>query len=597
MQASRPLLWFLYVVCAGALVIPHASFATAHVSQSESVDHLITDTFTPPPPPDLAGGQPAVGPSQFMAGDVAVRLILPESNGHYEPSTEDWTTEQIETITQQARSGLDWWEEHLPLAQLRFHLEVHVVPTGYEPINHRLVEEELWIKDVLGQLGYTDRSYFNRAYTAAYDLRRQQGSDWATTIFVVNSANDQDGRFVDGYFAYAYIGGPFLVLTSDNSSYGIDRLNLVLAHELGHTFGALDQYSAAGTPCDRRSGYLNAPTSNSQVGGCQTNLPSIMLDPTAAFPIGAIDPSAQAQVGYRDSDADGIIDPLDTTPTLVIESVSAAQAGQRPVITGNSADSPHPSPTQTDVSLNTITRIEYRIDDGAWQLANPDDGAFDTLSEQFWFEPPVYDGIHQLEIRALNRIGNSSSSNSVMVNISGIGSQPEYRITTPTVSNSQIITLSVDGSAQIQAIQIHTEARCGDSSWQPYSNTLTYHLDSDEDGLKTFYVCFRDEQGRLSLAYPQHVLLDTQAPTGEIQLQTGAVPRALLSAVDIGSGVSEVELRINGGEAIWQTYQPEIMLPNQTNAVRVRFRDVAGNVSPVIEAGSIRTFFVPLVTS
>ncbi|MCG8350666.1 MAG: hypothetical protein MI924_23095, partial [Chloroflexales bacterium] len=524
-------------------------------------------------------------------------LILPESNGQYEPSTEDWTAEQIETITQQARSGLDWWEEHLPLAQLRFHLEVHVVQTGYEPINHQLVEEELWIKDVLGQLGYTDRSYFNRAYSAAYDLRRQRGSDWATTIFVVNSDNDQDGRFVDGYFAYAYIGGPFLVLTSDNSSYGINRLNLVLAHELGHTFGALDQYRSAGTPCDRRSGYLNAPTSNSQVGGCPTNLPSIMLDPTKAFPIGAIDPSAQAQVGYRDSDADGIIDPLDTTPTLVIESVSTAQAGQRPVIIGHSADNAYSSPTHNDVSLNTIARVEYRIDDGPWQLAVPNDGAFDTTNEQFWFEPPVYDGIYQLEIRAVNSVGNSSSSSSLMVHTSAIGPQPEYRINAPAVSNSQIITLSLDGSPQIQAVQIHTEARCSDAGWQSYSNTLTYNLEADEDGMKTFYVCFRDEQGRLSLAYPQHVLLDTQPPTGEIHLQSGAMPRALLSAVDEGSGVSEVELQVNQGETSWQTYQSEIMLPTEAHAVRVRFRDVAGNVSPVIEASSIRTFFVPIVTS
>ncbi|MCG8353726.1 MAG: hypothetical protein MI924_38670, partial [Chloroflexales bacterium] len=118
MQASRRLLWFLYVVFACTLIIVNSSFATVSGYQSETADHPFadhpfTDTFIPPPPPpDLAGGQAAAGPSQFMTGEVAVRLILPESNGQYEPSTEDWTAEQIETITQQARSGLDWWEEH-----------------------------------------------------------------------------------------------------------------------------------------------------------------------------------------------------------------------------------------------------------------------------------------------------------------------------------------------------------------------------------------------------------------------------------------------------------------------------------------------------
>ena len=45
-----------------------------------------------------------------------------------------------------------------------------------------------------------------------------------TTIFVANSAADANGNFADGMFAYAYIGGPFLVLTSDVGAYGTDQM-------------------------------------------------------------------------------------------------------------------------------------------------------------------------------------------------------------------------------------------------------------------------------------------------------------------------------------------------------------------------------------
>jgi len=264
---------------------------TPHLVTANGDDPLAGDARRAPMRPRLTavGDDPRPGPDQpsaFLAGRVAVRLIFVESDGGIEPSTEDWQPEQITIVQQQIAAALDWWRARLPNARLTFDLIPTVVPSRYEPIVHNLNGEGLWIGDVLNHLGYSSANYFDQAYAADEALRREHGADWATTIFVANSASDSDGRFADGMFAYAYINGPFLVLTSDAGPYGVGQMAPVATHELGHIFGALDQYASAATPCDLQSGYLAVPTTNSQANNCGTRFVCIMLDPAAAYPTG-----------------------------------------------------------------------------------------------------------------------------------------------------------------------------------------------------------------------------------------------------------------------------------------------------------------------
>ncbi|MBC8076931.1 MAG: hypothetical protein H7Y32_12705, partial [Chloroflexales bacterium] len=125
-------------------------------------------------------------PSQYMAGTVSVRVLLPESNGGADPSAENWTPAGVAAVTVQVQAALDWWAARLPLAQLRFRPTVQVVPTSYEPISHS--DERPWVSDVLAQAGFADADHFEQAYAAADALRTAEGCDWSTTIFIVNSA-------------------------------------------------------------------------------------------------------------------------------------------------------------------------------------------------------------------------------------------------------------------------------------------------------------------------------------------------------------------------------------------------------------------------
>ncbi|RMF31919.1 MAG: hypothetical protein D6759_09310 [Chloroflexi bacterium] len=185
-------------------------------------------------------------------------------------------------------------------------------------------------------------------------------------------------------------------------------MDAVLAHEIGHIFRALDQYAAAGIACDVSSGYLNVETQNSQAGQCAMDLPSIMRGGIFPFLSGAIDPYARGQIGWWDTDEDGILDPVDTTPELVLQSVEEGEG--RLSLRGWARDLPYPSPTLSDVTINTIAAVEYHLDGNAeWAPAEPADGAFDTISETFRLTlTPLPVGLHVLSLRAVNRVGNAS---------------------------------------------------------------------------------------------------------------------------------------------------------------------------------------------
>lgn len=555
------------------------------------------DAFVAPPPSSalLAGAGDVRGPSQFMAGAVAVLVVLPESNGAIDASREDWTPEQIEVVRRQVQAGFDWWAARLPLANLSFQLRLQVVPTDYEPTSRGIDQEGLWVSDTLRRLGYSGSSYFDQAYTAADAVRDELGADWGTVLFVPNSANGS-GYLADGRFAYAYINGPFLVVTSDAGGYGADDMAQVVAHELGHTFGALDQYPAARITCDRRSGYLNSLSSNSQFAGCGTKFSSIMLDASGAFDAGLIDSSALHQIGYRDSDDDGRIDPLDTTPALDLRDNTLASLTGRPVIRGMTRDIPFPSAFQNDVTLNTISAVEFRVDGGPWIPAPAADGVFDSALEEFSAELPLYDGSYSVEVRAINSVGVVSETSVRRFEVTWLGPSPHYSLSGPTLTASPEVSLQIAAPATTEAVQVSEDVSFTGAKWLPYSPTLSYALGPGE-GQRTVYVRFRDQFSLASLPLAASFVLDTQPPHGSALRSPAEPTLLLLSASDASSLVTEVEVSIGLDAPRWLPYAPSLEIPQATadQPVTVRFRDAAGNISPPTPAAMGYKVALPLV--
>ena len=103
-------------------------------------------------PPDTVGLEPqALDPalyqqSEYLIGKVAVNLVLVESDGSVDPSSENWTPDRQQQVFQQPVQALSWWQAREPRAQLQFVYENHYsnpVRVPYEPITRPHYEDRL----------------------------------------------------------------------------------------------------------------------------------------------------------------------------------------------------------------------------------------------------------------------------------------------------------------------------------------------------------------------------------------------------------------------------------------------------------------------
>jgi hypothetical protein len=250
--------------------------------------------------------------SLYMYGNISVYIILPESNGVIDLNTEDWTQDEIDNVNVEIQDGLNWWVTNRhPLAEVNFTIhDPDIVETSYEPIARPSSDRGLWMNEIMGILGYEASSFSYNIRSFDNDLRNQDNTNWAFTIFVVDSSADEDGEFSDNRFAFASRGGPYIVMTYDNDGYSISNMDAVTAHESGHMFWALDEYGSC--ICTDVSGFLDIENQNC-VNTCLSNVGCMMRGGIAPYTNNLLEYYTQGQVGWRDLDEDDIIDCIDST--------------------------------------------------------------------------------------------------------------------------------------------------------------------------------------------------------------------------------------------------------------------------------------------
>jgi len=374
----------------------------------------------------------------FAAGKVAVSVVFVESDGSVDPSTENWSRRDPDNpgdrranVLAKVQAALTWWNERSPDGSLEVFLPAasqygapRTVTTRFEPISrpvgkfnqdHRLSDAG-WRWQVMGNLGYPhdrvdDSPPPERAY--ADQVRRRTGADWAFVLYVVDSLRDADGMFRDGAVAYtADLYGPYMVLTYDNDGYTFRHFDAVLAHEMGHVFGALDEYAPPrpGYPStgDRTAGYLGVRNRNAVKGGT-TDLPCIMRGSQAtldAFAAGDLCPSSLGQTGLRDSDADDHPNVVDTRPRFD-STAPVGVAGDAFSMTGTVREQPWPRGTSSvgipfrhDISILVPHALQFRVDGGEWLPLAAVDGVFDEPVEKWTLTTgPLAAGAHTLEVQ------------------------------------------------------------------------------------------------------------------------------------------------------------------------------------------------------
>jgi len=355
--------------------------------------------------------------SEFMLRKVSIGVVLPESGAG---GSENWSNSdplypgqnRQQLVYNKIVAGANWWATQggTP-ANLTFYYDQRMgIATTYEPITVSSANngEGAWVSNVLANMGYSALPAYMGAYSYVNALRVANNTDWGFAVFVADSLNDADDMFPNSTSAFAYLYGPYMVMTYDNGTTGgswkLSRMNQVFAHEMGHTFGAPDEYQAPTCTCTAY-GYLGVTNGNC-VNCTATPVACIMKDNSLQMCT-----YTKGHVGWRDSDSDGKPDPIDTTPAFVYTSIFYANQpywGQSKIRgVGTAQDNPYPSPTRTPVSINNVSAL-YSVDGGAWVNAVPDDGAFDSQSEAFGFWSATYpDGVHTVRMRALNSAGNT----------------------------------------------------------------------------------------------------------------------------------------------------------------------------------------------
>lgn len=349
--------------------------------------------------------------AEFMLGSVVVTPVFFESNGTIDTSTEDWTPASIQQTLDKITQATDWWVQTLDSLHTVHHLSFTIdttfantpFQTAYEPISRRSNDYSKYVTEFLQSRGATTTDIETEMFKFNNAQRQKYNTDWSFTMIVVNSYNQGDGQFAAGGSfskAFSFAGGLFMVVPSS-------RPASTFAHETGHIFWARDEYAGAGSSgtYNGRRGYYNARNENAIDQNPNPNFvqqPSIMstgsvLDAAWSGNISAA--STLAQIGWQDSDGDGVFDVLDV-PLELLGTGYVDLATGKYRFKGSAKVQTLPNLNsagyRSDITTNKITDIEYRFDNGAWQTYSTPN-AYQTNLD---LDITVPSGVTTIQIRA-----------------------------------------------------------------------------------------------------------------------------------------------------------------------------------------------------
>jgi hypothetical protein len=420
--------------------------------------------------------------SEFMAGRVAVGVwMLDDSTAGL-----SWNSTKIGQTLGGVESGLDnWVRKGGAPTFLTFFIDPHInIPVSGIPIKNPMSMDTTWVNQVLGNLGWTGADAFEKCFAYNHSIRDIFGANWCYSIFIADSnPNVLRGLFAGVGYAWAYFGGPWVYM-SRFSSWAYNYLHyyaVVPMHESGHIFMDTDEYDTT----VQYGGYLNAPDNNGAT--CIMN----------ANDSSRVCPATRNQLGWRDLDGNGVIEPLDVPPRISLTPVLpnpttnpvptwSGHAGVMTLPNHNPLSNYIPPHAQTIVR---IVAVECRLDGGPWSAATASDGAFDGYDEDFTWRPaPLAPGTHVIEARSRTSVGiwsavYASDTLTVAGNV-GVGGAPgaygltllppepnpvaagaSLRFTLPTAGHVRLEIMGVDGRRVRTLVDGDRPAGAGSVRW------------------------------------------------------------------------------------------------------------------------------------
>jgi hypothetical protein len=201
---------------------------------------------------NLKAAAPAAGTSDRLTGSVAVGIVIVSGPGDLAFSGSDTTK-----VVAEVQSGLSWLGA--AAGGVAFHHDIQNVTLQLPDDPNGNDKEGYWRNPTMQALGYANPGAY------VQHIIQQYGTDWGYCAFFV--------KYSQTWFAYAYIGGPYLCMQFSNDGWGPDNIDRVFAHETGHIFNAPDEYAASNCNCTQRFGVFNVVN-----GNCATCAPNGGVD-------------------------------------------------------------------------------------------------------------------------------------------------------------------------------------------------------------------------------------------------------------------------------------------------------------------------------
>lgn len=188
--------------------------------------------------------------SSRLSGSVAVGIVIVEGPNANLKFSE---AERVKVVAE-VQNGLGWLATQNPEG-VTFKYDIQIVSITKQPGASNLTDsqkEALWRDPAMAKLGFSAGMSGVTAYVES--IRTKLNTTWGYCAFFT--------KYPLGWFAYASIGGPRLVMDYANDGWGPDNIDRVFAHETGHVFGAPDEYASSGCSCGGSWGFYGKPNSN-----------------------------------------------------------------------------------------------------------------------------------------------------------------------------------------------------------------------------------------------------------------------------------------------------------------------------------------------
>ncbi len=242
--------------------------------------------------------------SDVMDGTVAVAVFLVESNGSIDPNTYTWSQQDQTTAIAQVIDGLNWWVDQSRAFNLGRPLQFTVVPymannpvcqQAYEPVLHPGSDANLWVNQIMNNVGAIAGDAYVRVASFNLKLRDDNRANWGFSMFIAYNPEPAPNHFTDGRASWAYLGGPHINILFRSFGW---RLSQLVSHETGHIFYACDEYFQPGyAVCSCTCApevRPNAANGNCQDATCNPRSTACMMR-TNEF---ALCPYTVAQIGW-----------------------------------------------------------------------------------------------------------------------------------------------------------------------------------------------------------------------------------------------------------------------------------------------------------